>query len=115
MKAKVSIWPLLSAKVLREQLFGVQKGKPMKTICARWLSVLFPPQQSGNRSKVRRSPQVQQPRTCRQVPREEWREEESEQQRSTPQPEPDQQPTTTQSKEQPPRAQQQSLPVDQQA
>ena len=37
-------WPLLSAEALREQLYGVQKGKPMKTIFARWLSVLFPTQ-----------------------------------------------------------------------
>ena len=34
-------WCLLSAEALREQQFGVQKGKPMKPIFARWLSVLF--------------------------------------------------------------------------
>ena len=37
-------WGLLSAEVLRDQLYGVQqKGKMMKTIFARCLSVLFPP------------------------------------------------------------------------
>ena len=32
---------LLSAEALREQLYGVQKGKPMKTASARWLLLLF--------------------------------------------------------------------------
>ena len=42
-------WGLLSAKALREQLSGIQqKGKMMKTIIARWLAVLFPPQSSEN-------------------------------------------------------------------
>ena len=41
-------WGLLSAKALREQLYGVQKSKPMKTIFARWSSVLFPTQESEN-------------------------------------------------------------------
>ena len=37
-------WGLLSAEALRDQLYGVQqKGKPMKTIFAKWLSILFPP------------------------------------------------------------------------
>ena len=34
-------WGLLSADALREQLYGVQEGKPMKPIFDRWLSVLF--------------------------------------------------------------------------
>ena len=70
-------WGLLSADALREQLNGVQKGKPMKPIFARWLSVLFPTSEPENRSEVRRPPQVQSSRTRRQVQREEWREEES--------------------------------------
>ena len=128
-------WPLLSAEALREQLHGVQNGKPMRTIFAHWLSVLFPPQESENRSEVRRLPPVQPSQKRRQVPREEWREEESaqaninrtefeqsepiQQQESeqpfTPQPEPEQQPTTTQSEEQLPRTQQQpSTLVEQQ-
>ena len=65
-------WGLLLAEALREQLYGVQKGKPMKTIFARWLLVLFPTQELENRSKVRRPPQVQPSRTRRQVQREEW-------------------------------------------
>ena len=37
-------WGLLLAEALRDQLYGVQqKGKPMKTIFARWLSIVFPP------------------------------------------------------------------------
>ena len=39
-------WALLSVEALREQLHGVQNGKPMKAIFARWLSVLFPAQES---------------------------------------------------------------------
>ena len=42
-------WGLLLAEALCDQLYGVQhKGKPMKTIFARWMSVLFPPQSSEN-------------------------------------------------------------------
>ena len=51
-------WGLLSAKALREQLYGVQKGKTMKTSFARGMSVLFLTQESESRSEVRRSPQV---------------------------------------------------------
>ena len=66
-------WGLLLAEALREQLSGIQqKGKMMKTIIARWLSVLFPPQSSENRREERR-----QARTRRPVPRAEWQEEES--------------------------------------
>ena len=128
-------WALLSAEALREQLHGVQNGKPMKAIFAHWLWVLFLAQESENQSEVRRSVPVQPPRRSRQVPREEWREEESaqaninrtefeqsepiQQQESeqpfTPQPEPEQQPTTTQSEDEPPLTQQQqSKPVEQQ-
>ena len=70
-------WPLLSAEALREQLQGVQTGKPMKPIFGRWLSVLFPIQESENPSQLRRPPSVQTPRRRRQVSREEWTEEES--------------------------------------
>ena len=35
-------WGLLSVEALREQLLGVQKGKPMKPIFICWLSILFP-------------------------------------------------------------------------
>ena len=43
-------WGLLSAEALWEQLSGIQqKGKMMKTIIARWLAVLFPPQSSESR------------------------------------------------------------------
>ena len=44
-------WGLLSAEAL---LWGAQKGKPMKTIFARWLSILFPRQSSENRQEERR-------------------------------------------------------------
>ena len=70
-------WALLSAEALREQLHGVQNEKPMKKIFARWLSVLFPAQESENQSEVRRSIPIQPHRRHRQVPREEWIEEES--------------------------------------
>ena len=66
-------WGLLSAKALRDQLYGVQqKGKPMKTIFARWLSILFPPQSSENRQEERRPSRPRRP-----VQREEWQEAES--------------------------------------
>ena len=79
-------WGLLSAEALREQLSGIQqKGKMMKTIIARWLSVLFPPQSSENRREERRQARARRP-----VPREEWQEEESAQ-AETIQPEPEQQ------------------------
>ena len=66
-------WGLLSAEALRDQLYGVQqKGKPMKTIFGRWLSVLFPPQSSENRSDERRPSRARRP-----VQREEWQEAES--------------------------------------
>ena len=70
-------WALLLVEALREQLHGVQNGKPMKAIFARWLSVLFPAQESENQSEVRRTIPVQPPRRRRQVLREEWIEEES--------------------------------------
>ena len=70
-------WPLLSAEPLREQPQAVQTRKPMKPIFGRWLSVLFPTQKSENPTQIWRSPSVQTPRRHRQVPREEWTEEES--------------------------------------
>ena len=70
-------WPLLSAEPLREQPQAVQTRKPMKPIFGRWLSVLFPTQKSENPTQIWRSPSVQTPRGRRQVPREEWTEEES--------------------------------------
>ena len=79
-------WGLLSTEALRDQLYGVQqKGKMMKTIFARWLSVLFPPQSSENRWEERRQARARRP-----VPWEEWREEESTQ-AETIQTEPEQQ------------------------
>ena len=71
-------WPLLSGEALREQLQGVKTGKPMKQIFARWLSVLFPVQESEIPVPIqsRRPPIVQAPRRHRQVPHEEWTEEE---------------------------------------
>ena len=63
-------WGLLSAEALRDQLYGVQqKGKPMKKIIARWFSILFLPQRSGNQQAERRPSRP--PRT---VQREEWQE-----------------------------------------
>ena len=70
-------WPLLSGEALREQLQGVKTGKPMKQIFGRWLSVLFPIQESETPVQSRRPPIVQAPRRHRQVPHEEWTEEES--------------------------------------
>ena len=70
-------WPLLSAEALREQLQGVKTGKPMKQIFGRWLSVLFPIQESEAPAQSRRPPTVQAPRRHRQVAQEEWIEEES--------------------------------------
>ena len=70
-------WPLLSAEALREQLQGVKTGKPMKQIFGRWLSVLFPIQESEAPAQLRRPPTVQAPRRHRQVAQEEWIEEES--------------------------------------
>ena len=65
-------WGLLSVEALLEQLYGVQqKGKMMKTIFARWLSILFPPQSSKNRREERRPARARRP-----MPREEWQEEE---------------------------------------
>ena len=49
----------------------------MKTIFGGWLSVLFPTQELENQSQVRQPPPVQPSRKHRQVPREEWIEEES--------------------------------------
>ena len=34
-------WAFLSAEALTKQLHGVQNGKPMKAIFARWLVVLY--------------------------------------------------------------------------
>ena len=70
-------WPLLSGEALREQLQGVKTGKPMKQIFGRWLSVLFPIQESETPVQSRRPPTVQAPRRHRQVAHEEWIEEES--------------------------------------
>ena len=61
-EGKIFDWGLLSAKALRDQLYGVQqKGKLMKTIFARWLSVLFPPQSSENRQEERRQSRARRP------------------------------------------------------
>ena len=58
-EGEVFDWGLLSAEALREQLYGVQKGKPMKPIFARWLSVLFQTQRSENRQEEQRPPSPQ--------------------------------------------------------
>ena len=41
-EGEVFDWGLLTTEALREQLDGVQNGKPMKPIFARWLVVLYP-------------------------------------------------------------------------
>ena len=67
-QGKIFDWGLLSAEALRDQLYGVQqKGKMMKTIFARWLSVLFPPPSSENRQEQQRQSRAERP-----VPQEEW-------------------------------------------
>ena len=72
-KGEIFDWGWLLAKALCDQLYGVQqKGKPMKTIFARWLSMLFPPQGSDNQQEERRPPRPRRP-----VQREEWWEAES--------------------------------------
>ena len=79
-------WELLSTEALRDHLYGVQnRGEMMKTIFARWLSVLFPHPSSENRQELRRQSRVRRP-----VPREECQEEESVQ-AETIEPEPEQQ------------------------
>ena len=103
-------WPLLSAEALREQLQGVQTGKPMKPIFGRWLSVLFPIQDSESPSQLRRPPPVQPPQRHRQVSREEWTEEESahveNMQMEFDQTEQERQPTPTHEQQQQPKGQQ---------
>ena len=84
-EGEVFDWGLLSAEALRDQLNGVQEGKPMKTIFARWLSILFPPHRSDNQQEERRPPRPRRP-----VQREEWHEAESAQVDTT-QPESEQQ------------------------
>ena len=93
-------WGLLSANALREQLYGVQQGKPMKPIFARWLSVLFPSHISKSQPQEQRPPRPQAPRPRRQVQREEWQEEESTHVDTT-QSEPEQQPASPQPQKQP--------------
>ena len=46
-EGEVFDWELLSAKALREQLYGVKKGKPMRPSFARWFSVIFPTTKIG--------------------------------------------------------------------
>ena len=119
-------WGLLSTEALWEQLYGVQKGKPMKPIFARWLSVLFPTLRLKNRQEEQRPPRPQPAsRPRRQVQREEWQEAESTQVDIT-QLEPEQQqlvpspiPESTQNPQpdsvpvpQPPQPNQESAPVE---
>ena len=65
-------WGLLLADALREQLYGVQQGKPMKPIFDWWLSVLFPSQRSESQPQEQRPPRPQASRPRRQMQREEW-------------------------------------------
>ena len=125
-EGEVFDWGLLSAEALREQLHGVQKGKPMKPIFARRLLVLFPTQRSENQQEEQRSPWPQAAfRPWRQVKREEWQEAESTQVDATqPEPEPQQPvpspiPKSTQNPQpysvpvpQPPQPNQESAPVE---
>ena len=46
-EGEVFDWELLSAEALREQLYGVKKGKPMRPSFARWFSVIFPTTKIG--------------------------------------------------------------------
>ena len=61
-KARLSIGGCCQPKRCATSYMGVQqKGKPMKTIFARWLSILFPPQSSENRQEERRPSRPRRP------------------------------------------------------